>query len=611
MTGYSRGSFFSLTWINNFSGRAIREPARPMIPTGKRADFATGYAASIIAAREIMMKHDRQRPSSRRDKMPIRQIAARPYLDQRPGTAGLRKRVAVFQQPYYVANFLQAIFDSVPELKNGALVIGGDGRYFNRPAIATAVAMAAANGIARVIVGAGGLLSTPAASHLIRARGAAGGFVFTASHNPAGPEGDFGIKFNVAGGGQAREELTERIFERSRTLERYCILEGAAVDLDRRGKQQVGTLEVDVIDPVEDYAVLMQSLFDFSRMRDWLRAGHRVVFDAMHAVTGPYARRLFVEMLGAAPESVLNADPLEDFGGGHPDPNAVNARHLLDLAHSDGAPDLIAASDGDGDRNMILGRGIFVSPGDSLAMLAAHLHELPGYRGGIRGVARSMPTSRAVDKVAEAAAVDCYETPTGWKFFANLLDSGRVTLCGEESFGTSSWHVREKDGVWAVLAWLNVLAVTGLSVAELAARHWRRYGRHYYARHDYEALPTAAATEVMQALAARLPQLHGRTFGEWTVTLADDFSYHDPVDGSRAAHQGLRVVFGDAARIVVRVSGTGTQGSTLRLYLERYERDTTAFNWETAYALAPLLNVAEQIIKIGAITGRTAPDVVT
>lgn len=543
--------------------------------------------------------------------MPLREIASKPYPDQKSGTAGLRKKVAVFQQPHYLENFLQSIFDVDARLRGGTLVIGGDGRYHNRTAIQTAIAMAAANGVSRVIVGQGGLLSTPAASHLIRTRGAGGGFILTASHNPAGEDGDFGIKYNVAGGGQATEGLTDRLYEHSKQIQRYRTLEGVYVDLERRGLQTVGGLEVEVVDCVDDYAALMQTLFDFDRIRDWFKRGHGMRFDAMHAVTGPYAQRLFVDLLGAPLNSIQNASPLEDFGGGHPDPNLIYARHLVDLMHSEGAPDLGAASDGDGDRNMILGRGIFVSPGDSLAMLCAHLHELPGYRRGLAGVARSMPTCRAVDHVAKALGMPCYETPTGWKFFANLLDAGRITLCGEESFGTSSDHVREKDGVWAVLAWLNVLAATQLSVREIAERHWRRFGRHYYARHDYDELPASTATQVMQTLNSTLLDLPGTRFGDYIVTEADEFNYRDPVDGSIATNQGLRVTFGDAARLVVRLSGTGTKGATLRLYLERYENQETTLGWKTSEALAPLVNLAEKLVRVAEITGRRAPSVVT
>jgi phosphoglucomutase len=543
--------------------------------------------------------------------MPAKENATRPYLDQRAGTAGLRKRVAVFQQPHYLENYLQSILDCVPELKGNTLVVGGDGRYFNRPAIHTAIAMAAANGVRRVVVGQGGLLTTPAASHLVRLHKAAGGFIFTASHNPAGPDGDFGLKLNVAGGGQASEGLTERIYEHSKTLARYRTFEGASFDLDRLGLQTLGGLEIEVVDVVDDYARLMQSLFDFNRIRDWLRKGHSVRFDAMHAATGPYASRILVEQLGAPLNSVQNASPLEDFGGCHPDPNLIHAKSLVDLAYSAAAPDLCAASDGDGDRNLILGRGQFISPGDSLAMIAAHFKSLPGYRDGLRGVARSMPTSRAVDQVAKALAVPHYETPTGWKFFSNLLDAGKINLCGEESFGTSSDHVREKDGLWAVLAWLNILASTGLSVSEVANQHWRHYGRHYYVRHDYEDLPATAATAVMQNLAGQLTELPGRTFGAWNVSLADEFSYQDPVDGALAVNQGLRIEFGEAARLVVRLSGTGTKGATLRVYLERYETAASSLNWRTAEAFAPLVNVAEKLLRLGELTGRKTPSLIT
>ncbi|AXQ29177.1 alpha-D-glucose phosphate-specific phosphoglucomutase [Solimonas sp. K1W22B-7] len=543
--------------------------------------------------------------------MAIRDISTKPYLDQKSGTAGLRKKVAVFQQPHYLENFLQSIFDCVPELRGGTLVIGGDGRYYNRTAIQTACAVAAGNGVARIVVGQGGLLSTPAASILIRKRAAQGGLLFTASHNPAGPDGDFGIKFNITGGGQANEGLTNRIYEASKTLTRYRAHDGGQVDLDRRGLQTLGNTEIEVVDCVEDYSQLMQQLFDFDRIRDWFKRGHTLRFDAMHAVTGPYAERIFVEQLGAPLLSVQNASPLEDFGGGHPDPNLIYAKPLVDLAFGANGPDLAAASDGDGDRNMILGKGIFISPGDSLAMLAAHLHELPGYRRGLAGLARSMPTCRAADKVAKALAIPLYETPTGWKFFANLLDAGKLTLCGEESFGTSSDHAREKDGLWAVLAWLNVLAVSGLSVKEIAQNHWKRFGRHYYARHDYDELSGQAADSVMQSLANQLSELPGRNFGDYTVSEADEFSYRDPEDNSIAVNQGLRVIFSDQARIILRLSGTGTKGSTLRVYLERYETRESSLNWDTREALAPLVNLADKITRIGELTGRKAPSVVT
>lgn len=543
--------------------------------------------------------------------MPARDISTKPYPDQKFGTAGLRKKVAVFQQPHYLENLLQSVFDCVPELKGHTLVIGGDGRYHNRTAIQTAIAMAAANGIRRVIVGQGGLLSTPAASHLIRLRKAGGGFILTASHNPAGPDGDFGIKFNLANGGQASETLTDRIHEQTKVITRYRVVEGLYADLDRRGVQIIEGIEIEVVDCVEDYAALMQRLFDFDRIRDWIKKNHSLRFDGMHAVTGPYAERLFVELLGAAAGSVLNASPLEDFGGGHPDPNLIYAKPLVDLMMGEAAPDFGAASDGDGDRNMILGRGVFISPGDSLAMLAANLSLLPGYKSGLAGVARSMPTCRAVDKVAESLKIPCFETPTGWKFFGNLLDAGRITLCGEESFGTSSSHVREKDGLWAVLAWLNILAVTGKSVQQIAQEHWQRFGRHYFLRHDYDDLPVAVATKLIQELTVLAPTLAGQKHGEWTVTQADDFGYLDPVDGSSTHHQGLRIIFGDAARIVLRLSGTGTKGAILRVYLERYEQKESDLGWKAADAVAPLAQIADKLARISELTGRKAPSVVT
>jgi len=544
--------------------------------------------------------------------MSLREVATHAFTDQKPGTAGLRKKVSVFQQPHYLENFLQAIFDTVPELSGGVLVIGGDGRFHNRTAIQTAIAMAAANGVRKVVVGQGGILSTPAASNLIRVRDAAGGMLLTASHNPAGPDGDFGIKFNMAGGGQAPETVTNRIYEASRKLSRYRILDPLPeVDLDRRGTSTIEGMAVEIVDSVDDYAQLMQSLFDFERIKSWLANGHSICFDAMHAATGPYARRIFCDLLGAPDASVINAIPLEDFGGGHPDPNLIYAKPLVDLMYSDAAPDFAAASDGDGDRNMILGRSIFISPGDSLAMLAAHLDKLPGYAAGLAGVARSMPTCRAVDKVAQARNLPHYETPTGWKFFANLLDTGRITLCGEESFGTSSNHAREKDGVWAALAWINVLAVTGQSVAEIAQAHWQSYGRHYFVRHDYEDLSGPQADVVMNTLRASLPMLAGQSFHGYTVSQADEFSYQDPVDGSVAVAQGLRVIFGDEARLVVRLSGTGTSGATLRLYLERYETDPAKLAWDTEIALAPIVAIARDVVRLHELAGREAPDVVT
>lgn len=541
--------------------------------------------------------------------MSAEEIPTKPYPDQKPGTAGLRKRVSTFLQPHYLENFLQATFDCAPALKGSTLVVGGDGRYLNRDAITTVVSMAAANGVSRVVVGVGGLLSTPAASHLIRETDASGGLLLTASHNPAGPDGDFGIKFNVRGGGQAPEALTDQIYQRSLTIDHFCIDRGITFDLDRVGANVFGAFQVDVVDGVDAYARLMQSLFDFDRIRDWLVSGKRLRFDAMHAVTGPYARRILVDTLGADEADIRNAVPLEDFGGGHPDPNLIYAADLVAHMMGPAAADLGAASDGDGDRNMILGPGLFISPGDSLAMLAANLHHAPGYRNGIRGIARSMPTSRAADQVAKALGIPLYETPTGWKFFCNLLENGQITVCGEESFGTGSDHVREKDGLWAVLAWANILAATGQSLPKLARAHWARFGRHYFARHDYEALPAEVADSVMSTLEAQLPALPGQTFGERTVSLADHFSYTDPVDQTHTRNQGLRIVFGDAARIVLRKSGTGTQGATLRVYLEQWRHDQ--LDLATDVALTELATLAEHLSRVAAITGRRAPDVIT
>ena len=537
-------------------------------------------------------------------------VKTTPYTDQKFGTAGLRKKVTVFQQPHYLENLLQAIFDCVPELAGATLVIGGDGRYHNRTAIQTAIAMAAANGVKRVVVGQGGICSTPATSQLIVQLGAAGGLMFSASHNPAGPDGDFGVKFNIGSGGQASEAVTNAIYARTKELAEYRIAEGAKIDLDRRGSSTLDGCTVEVIDGVAAYAELMQQLFNFAAMRNWLKS-NRICFDAMHAVTGPYARRILVELLGAPETCVINAVPLEDFGGGHPDPNLIYAKHLVEMSHGPDAPALLAASDGDGDRNMILGAGIFISPGDSLAMLAAHLHRLPGYSAGVVGIARSMPTARAADVVAKGMGIPCYETPTGWKFFCNLLDADKITICGEESFGTSSTHVREKDGLWAVLAWLGVLAATGKGVAELAVEHWQQYGRHYYMRHDYEDLPGTAANAVMDGLRAQLATLPGQIFEGLTVTQADEFAYDDPVDGSRATAQGLRVVFGDAARLVLRLSGTGTQGATVRIYFEKYEQAAERLNLSTDEALQGLVALANKLLRLAELTGRKGPDVVT
>ena len=543
--------------------------------------------------------------------MTIRTHATTPFDGQKPGTSGLRKKVRVFQQPGYAENFIQSVFDVVPRPAGATLVLGGDGRFHNRTVIQQAIRMAAGNGYARVLVGQGGILSTPAASHVIRKYGASGGLILSASHNPGGPDEDFGIKYNIANGGPAPEGVTEAIFARTGTIDRWLDVDAPDVDLDTLGETQVGDLTVQVIDPVADYATLMESLFDFDAIRAAVRDGFTMAFDAMHAVTGPYATEILERRLGFAPGTVRNGTPLEDFGGHHPDPNLVHAKVLYDLMMSDWGPAFGAASDGDGDRNLIIGHGCFVTPSDSLAMLAANAHLAPGYAGGLKGIARSMPTSAAADRVAEALGIPAYETPTGWKFFGNLLDAGMATICGEESAGTGSDHVREKDGLWAVLLWLNILAVRKISVAELAAEHWARFGRNYYARHDYEALPTEAANALIDELTAALPTLPGKAFGPLVVETADSFSYDDPVDGSVSRNQGLRILFLGGSRVVFRLSGTGTEGATLRVYLERYEPADGRLDEATPAMLADLIAAADAIAGIARHTGRTAPDVVT
>lgn len=543
--------------------------------------------------------------------MEVKTVPTTPFDDQKPGTSGLRKKVEVFKQPGYLENFVQSVFDSLGGIEGRTLVVGGDGRYHNVAAIQTILRMAAANGAARVLVGRGGLLSTPAASAVIRKHGAFGGLVLSASHNPGGPDGDFGIKYNVTNGGPAPEKVTDAIYERSRAIVRYLTLEAEDLDLGREQETALGNMAVQVIDPVADYAELMESLFDFQAIRRLIEGGFRLRFDAMHAITGPYAREIIENRLGAPAGTVMNAEPLEDFGGGHPDPNLTYAKELVDLMFGDQALDFGAASDGDGDRNMILGKRFFVTPSDSLAVMAANTDDVPGYRGRMAGAARSMPTSQAVDKVAEKRGFACFETPTGWKFFGNLLDDGRITLCGEESFGTGSDHVREKDGLWAVLFWLNILAARGESVESVVRAHWREFGRNYYTRHDYDEIDAAAAREMMEHLRARFPELPGQMLGGRTVRFADDFSYTDPVDGSTSTGQGLRIGFEDGARLVFRLSGTGTVGATLRIYVEAYEPDPLKHDRDPQEALSDLLGVAAEITELERRTGRTRPSVIT
>jgi len=541
----------------------------------------------------------------------IRSIATRPFDGQKPGTSGLRKKVAVFQQPHYLENFVQALFDTLEKPANATLVVGGDGRFYNRAAIQTVLKMAAANSFGRIIVGRGGILSTPAVSNLIRSRKAFGGIVLSASHNPGGPDGDFGIKYNVSNGGPAPEKVTDVAFAKTKSISTYKIFEAPDIDLDKPGETRIGETRVEIVDPVDDYAALMTTLFDFDRIKALFASGFTMRFDAMHAVTGPYAARILEGMLGAARGTVINAQPLEDFGGEHPDPNLVHARHLYDLAMAANGPDLCAASDGDGDRNLIIGKGQFVTPSDSLAILAANAHLVPGYAKGIAGVARSMPTSRAADRVAKALGVEAYETPTGWKFFGNLLDAGMITLCGEESAGTGSDHVREKDGLWAVLLWLNILAVRKQSVRNIVQDHWKTYGRDFYTRHDYEEVDAGAADQLMNDLRARLSNLPGKRFGKFEVAEADDFAYHDPVDGSNSKNQGIRIMLADGSRIVYRLSGTGTAGATLRVYLERFEARPERHGQETQEALADLIALSTALPDIPARLGRDSPSVIT
>jgi phosphoglucomutase len=544
--------------------------------------------------------------------MNILTVATKPFLDQKLGTSGLRKKVPVFQQPNYLENFIQSIFDSLEGVHGQTLVLGGDGRYYNRHAIQIILKMAAANEFGRVLVGKGGILSTPAASCIIRKHKAFGGIILSASHNPGGAHGDFGVKYNIQNGGPAPEKLTETIFARSQEIRHYKILNASDVEIDRLGRSQLNGMVIEVVDPVADYIELLESLFDFERIHQLLSGSYfRMSIDSMHAVTGPYAHTLFEQLLGAPRGTVRNGTPLEDFGGGHPDPNLVYAHELVERLFGKDASDFGAASDGDGDRNMILGRQFFVTPSDSLAILTANAKLIPGYKSGLAGVARSMPTSQAVDRVAARLGIPCYETPTGWKFFGNLLDAGKITLCGEESFGTGSNHVREKDGLWAVLFWLNILAVRQQSVAQIVKEHWQFFGRNYYSRHDYEGIDSDRAAALMQQLHSQLPSLKGKKFNPYEVEYSDDFTYHDPVDNSISQNQGIRLGFVDGSRIVFRLSGTGTEGATLRIYFEKYEPNIAKHTLDPQKALADLIAIAEEVAQIRSFTGRSQPTVIT
>jgi phosphoglucomutase len=544
--------------------------------------------------------------------MEIKTVATTPFDDQRPGTSGLRKKVKIFQQPHYLENFVQSIFNALEGFQGQTLVIGGDGRFYNREAIQIIVRMAAANGFAKVIVGRGALLSTPAASCVIRKYNTFGGIILSASHNPGGPNADFGIKYNAANGGPAAENITEAIYKLSLDISEYKTIESADIDLDTIGQQKVAGMTVEIIDPVSDYADLMQQLFDFEAMRTLLGSGtFSMSFDAMNAITGPYAREILEKRLGATAGTVLRGEPLTDFGGAHPDPNLAHAKELVAQMNGDYAPDFGAASDGDGDRNMILGRDFYVTPSDSLAVLAANATLVPAYAQGLVGVARSMPTSQAVDRVAEVLGIKCYETPTGWKFFGNLLDAGKITLCGEESFGTGSDHVREKDGLWAVLFWLNILAVRKQSVADIVKDHWQKYGRDVYTRHDYEGVSAEGANALMDELRARIDELGEKTFNGYKVSHCDDFSYTDVVDNSTSSQQGIRILFSNGARIVYRLSGTGTEGATLRVYIEQPEKDPAKLGSDPQELLSELIALSSSIAQIEKHTGRTIADVIT
>jgi len=544
--------------------------------------------------------------------MQIETITTKPYGDQNPGTSGLRKKVKVFQQPGYLENFVQSIFDSLENFTGKSLVLGGDGRYFNRLALQSIIKIAAANGFGEIIIGQGGLLSTPAASHVIRKYNAFGGLILSASHNPGGPDEDFGIKYNVSNGGPASEAYTNEFYKRSLVISSYKSAIIDDVDLDCIGSLQIEGLTITVIDSVTDYAELMQSIFDFNLIKQSISSGYiTLLFDAMSAITGPYAKRILVDMLGATLESLINATPLEDFGGQHPDPNLAHAHELAEIMFSDKAPTLGAASDGDGDRNMITGSQIFVTPSDSLAIMAANAHLIPAYATGLKGVARSMPTSQAVDRVAVHYNIPCYETPTGWKFFGNLLDAGKITLCGEESFGTGSDHVREKDGLWAVLFWLNLIAIKRQSVIDIVHEHWQKFGRDIYCRHDYEAIETPIANGIVEHLRNQLSALPNKSFGEYVVKFADEFSYEDSVDGSVSKNQGIRIGFKNGSRIVFRLSGTGTVGATLRIYLERFEADTAKHDQDPLVVLNDLIILAEQFCEVKRRTGRVGPNIIT
>ena len=544
--------------------------------------------------------------------MDILTVNTTPFEGQKPGTSGLRKKVTVFQQPHYLENFVQSIFDSLEDFHDRTLILGGDGRYYNLVAIQTIMKMAAANGFGKIIVGKNGLLSTPAVSCLIRKYHAFGGIILSASHNPGGSDGDFGIKYNITNGGPAPEFLTNIIYKRTLVIDKYLTLKAPDIKLTALGEYTLGKTTINVIDPITDYANLMEHLFDFSQIKSMFDAGmFHMCYDGMHAITGPYAYEILEERLVALLGTVINGTPLPDFGGGHPDPNLTYAHELTEIMKSINAPDFGAASDGDGDRNMIFGKRFFVTPSDSLAVLAANAKHVPGYRNGLAGVARSMPTSQAIDRVAVSLGIDCYETPTGWKYFGNLLDARKITLCGEESFGNGSNHIREKDGLWAVLFWLNIIAARRQSVEQIVREHWAAYGRNFYTRHDYEDIEPAVAEEIMADLGHKIGTLKGKRIGEHTIVISDDFSYTDPIDRSVTEHQGIRICLNNSSRLIFRLSGTGTDGATLRIYVEGYELNPAKHNQDAQTVLAPLIKAANELSGILKRTGRGAPTVIT